>query len=432
MNIRKKRGKGVRNDRRSGNLGAGLKLLHQVRVLLTLAVLLSAPPAPASTPQLPAYLPVPPKLAKVAQALGSDFDKYEFIVAPNPNRETKTVEGKSMHFVLGDRWGHSDSGDPSKVAESWASMLEGARWKLICRCGTNPIVLTAELEQESKDIWVEISLSVADSVNVTIIERAAAARSVALDPPAPTPEKFSDLEDFPYLKHLPGSKLVKTIRVNEPLEVEVDSAPPIEKKRLVAQSYVQKEYAGPADLSAHEPYSVYRDALKKTGWQVVHTFEGSDRSLDAHYTGNGREVWADLHFWSGGRIEFRIADLGANQLARELETQGHVAIYGIYFDTDSARLRSDSEPALRQVLALLRENTKLSVEIQGHTDSRSTRAHNQVLSENRAASVKQYLVGKGIEEARLTTAGFADTRPVADNKTESGRARNRRVELVRK
>lgn len=81
---------------------------------------------------------------------------------------------------------------------------------------------------------------------------------------------------------------------------------------------------------------------------------------------------------------------------------------------------------------MLSGETSWSLTIEGHTDSTGTPAHNQVLSEQRAKSVREYLTGKGVAAGRLTTAGYGQVKPVADNATELGRAQNRRVELVKR
>ena len=88
---------------------------------------------------------------------------------------------------------------------------------------------------------------------------------------------------------------------------------------------------------------------------------------------------------------------------------------------------------LQAVADLLKQQPLLNLEIQGHTDNVGAPEANKKLSEARAAAVKTYLVSDlGVTPVRLTTAGFGDTRPVGDNKTEAGRAENRRVELVKK
>jgi OOP family OmpA-OmpF porin len=122
----------------------------------------------------------------------------------------------------------------------------------------------------------------------------------------------------------------------------------------------------------------------------------------------------------------------ADPIADELKTKGRVRLYGINFDSDSDVLRPESKSTLDHVVATLKKDTALQITIEGHTDSTSTPQHNQQLSEKRAAAVKAYLVTAGVDAARLATAGFGATKPVAPNDSALGRAENRRVELVRK
>lgn len=120
------------------------------------------------------------------------------------------------------------------------------------------------------------------------------------------------------------------------------------------------------------------------------------------------------------------------QMASELKTKGRVRLYGINFDSDSDVIREESKPTLDQVASMLQSAADLKLTIEGHTDSTATPEHNQDLSTRRASSVKQYLVGKGIDAARLDAAGFGATKPVATNDTPLGRAANRRVELAKR
>jgi outer membrane protein OmpA-like peptidoglycan-associated protein len=106
-------------------------------------------------------------------------------------------------------------------------------------------------------------------------------------------------------------------------------------------------------------------------------------------------------------------------------------IYGVNFDTDKSTLRDDSTPVLEQLLAMFKADPKLSGELSGHTDDRGADAYNQKLSEDRAAAVKAWLVSKGVADARITTKGYGETKPLVPNTSDQNRAKNRRTELLR-
>ena len=118
-------------------------------------------------------------------------------------------------------------------------------------------------------------------------------------------------------------------------------------------------------------------------------------------------------------------------IASELANSGRSRLYGINFDTDSAALRSDALPEVGELFSVLKADPKLRVSIEGHTDTTGTPAHNLDLSRHRADAVMAELVKRGIAAARMTAAGFGQTKPVASNDTEIGRAQNRRVEVVK-
>ncbi len=102
----------------------------------------------------------------------------------------------------------------------------------------------------------------------------------------------------------------------------------------------------------------------------------------------------------------------------------------VYFDVNKTNISPTAAKALDRNGEILKKNPEIKVEIGGHTDSGGPEKVNQKISEKRAQSVKKYLMDKfGIEENRLIVKGYGSTRPVADNKTEEGRAKNRRVEL---
>jgi outer membrane protein OmpA-like peptidoglycan-associated protein len=103
----------------------------------------------------------------------------------------------------------------------------------------------------------------------------------------------------------------------------------------------------------------------------------------------------------------------------------------IHFEFDKARIKPDSFPILDAVVKVLVDYPDISLEIQGHTDNKGTPAYNKKLSQDRADSVRLYLMGKGISGARLTAKGFGQEVPIETNATDAGRAKNRRVEFMR-
>ncbi len=113
------------------------------------------------------------------------------------------------------------------------------------------------------------------------------------------------------------------------------------------------------------------------------------------------------------------------------EGRRELVLEGVTFETAKATLLPESQVTLDRVAASLAAHPDLKVEVAGHTDSRGRRAANIRLSQARAQAVADYLVGRGIAASRLSAKGYGPDRPVGDNATEEGRARNRRVELLR-
>ena len=121
----------------------------------------------------------------------------------------------------------------------------------------------------------------------------------------------------------------------------------------------------------------------------------------------------------------------ASSLSDEIKKSGHVAVYGIHFDTGKSVILPDSGQILGEIVKLLQQNPELKLRVEGHTDNQGNAAANQALSEKRAQAVVVWLTTHGIPAASLTAKGFGQAQPVADNATEGGRAKNRRVELAK-
>jgi OOP family OmpA-OmpF porin len=114
----------------------------------------------------------------------------------------------------------------------------------------------------------------------------------------------------------------------------------------------------------------------------------------------------------------------------KVNDQGCWVLEQIRFDTGKSTIKAQAYPALDAVVAVLKRNPTLKVEIQGHSDNIGSEAYNRKLSGNRARAVMEYLVRKGVRAERLSAEGYGSSRPIASNDTPEGRTRNRRVELT--
>ena len=144
-----------------------------------------------------------------------------------------------------------------------------------------------------------------------------------------------------------------------------------------------------------------------------------------------REPYLRLYLVSKAPLDDRLEVVTAEKMAEEMETSGRVALYGILFDTDSARIKEESRETIAEIARFLEANPEVGVYVVGHTDNTGSYAYNLDLSKRRAAAVVRSLVEEhGIAKTRLQAVGVGPVAPVASNVSEEGRAKNRRVELV--
>ena len=130
-------------------------------------------------------------------------------------------------------------------------------------------------------------------------------------------------------------------------------------------------------------------------------------------------------------MERKMVTLKAEDISGDIARQGRAVFYGILFDFDKAQIKPESEPQLVEMAKALKADPKLKVFIVGHTDNQGKLDYNTGLSQRRAEAVARALTtGHGIPAARLTAKGLASLAPVATNRTDEGRAKNRRVEMV--
>lgn len=216
-----------------------------------------------------------------------------------------------------------------------------------------------------------------------------------------------------------------------------------------------RQFAGREGRFLQNVYALKTGARRPSAVELIRNFEVAFRQA------GGQMVWSSV---DEGQATYRLRDRGgerwmhieignqgawmrqtvvdvqamqqkvevsASDMLQALDRDGFIALRGIEFNTGQDTLRPESEPLLNEVLNLLKGAATLRLSIEGHTDNVGAASANLSLSRRRAERVKAWLVGQGVPAARLATQGFGDTKPVADNRTEEGRSRNRRVELVK-
>ena len=128
---------------------------------------------------------------------------------------------------------------------------------------------------------------------------------------------------------------------------------------------------------------------------------------------------------------FRLAE-GGKSMREQLDETGKIVTHGILFDVNSAKIKGESYKTLKDIGQLLQDDPELRLSIEGHTDSDGSDEHNMTLSQNRADSVRDYLVVTySIDASRLEAKGWGESKPIGANDTAEGKANNRRVELVK-
>ena len=124
-------------------------------------------------------------------------------------------------------------------------------------------------------------------------------------------------------------------------------------------------------------------------------------------------------------------EVTANEMLDALNKDGFIAL-NILFETGKSAIQDESLPVVDQIFELMKSDPAIKISIEGHTDNAGDPAANKKLSTDRAKSVMDALITKGIDKARLSSVGWGQEKPVADNRTDEGRTKNRRVEIVKK
>jgi OmpA-OmpF porin, OOP family len=274
--------------------------------------------------------------------------------------------------------------------------------------------------------------------------------------------------DHPLLTRFPGAVIVKYVQAAyDEYELPLGKhlgAKGFAHSEKVTGKYTSTEYVVPAGHAVVEVFENYRQALANAGFEVQYTCvneaecggalgrimgaawyadsrylaaKGGDPAaptyvaLFVHKRGSSPEIGVFQRIIESRPMKTGQVTASAADITQGLAAQGKFALYGLYFDTGKAALKPESDAALEQVALVLKGSPSLALYVVGHTDSTGQVASNVDLSERRAAAAVKALVERyGIAASRLTAKGVGPFAPVGPNRTEDGRAKNRRVELV--
>ena len=249
-------------------------------------------------------------------------------------------------------------------------------------------------------------------------------------------------KDHPLLSRMPNFHITdykETEFDSHKFIVEQDKKPVpvnIEGHKYYIEYNLDKGAATPGELKIRRNI---QEALRKIGGKVV--FDTNfNRSSTIVLKKDGKETWVEVS--SGDKMyRLRIVEkeamkqevvANAEAMGNDIKTTGHVSIYGIYFDTGKSEIKPESDAAISEIAKLLKNNNDLKLYVVGHTDNVGSFDSNMKLSKDRADAVAKILSGKhGIAAARLKPYGVGSLSPVTSNDTEEGKAKNRRVELVK-
>lgn len=272
------------------------------------------------------------------------------------------------------------------------------------------------------------------------------ALSLALPLLAVAGDDIAGSKDHPLLTRYPGSYISEYSKAYNATEFKVGKGDNATTQTVEGDTTSLRYFYGSPETQA-SPLQIirnYQNAIRQIGGEVVYERlpsegDGGETTLKVH-TG-GKDVWVKLvpdiygaptqdYLLVVAEVAAMAQAVTANQLRDELDRNGFITLH-VNFDTGKSVLKPDDLATMQQVAMMMKASPALKLRVEGHTDNVGDAASNKALSEARANSVMDAIVQAGVPAERLGAAGFGQERPVADNRSEEGRAKNRRVELVK-
>jgi OOP family OmpA-OmpF porin len=184
----------------------------------------------------------------------------------------------------------------------------------------------------------------------------------------------------------------------------------------------------------------YENASKKIGGTTLFLTAADEGVATFKIVKGTREAWVKVEKGANDAEDYTLTiveveamkqEITSNDILNALNADGYIALY-INFDTGKSVVKAESLPIIDQLAEMMNSNADLKISIEGHTDNAGAAEANKTLSLNRGKAVMNALLAKSISASRLSSLGWGQERPIADNRTEEGKSKNRRVEIVKK
>jgi OmpA-OmpF porin, OOP family len=250
------------------------------------------------------------------------------------------------------------------------------------------------------------------------------------------PNDFEGCKDYPFFSRMPNFYISACSQSFNKLEYVVSEGVTDTKEGELTTI----SYSFPDDASIKVPSQLqiirnYENAITKLGGKKIYD---DDQYLSYSLKKNSKEYIICVAMGNGNighdlmvlEVELMKQEITANDIMDALNKDGYISL-NILFETGKSAIQNESLPIVDQVFELMNGNATLKISIEGHTDNVGVPENNKKLSNDRAKAVMDALIAKGIDKSRMSFIGWGQEKPVADNRTDEGRAKNRRVEIVK-
>ncbi|MFL5314780.1 MAG: OmpA family protein [Microvirga sp.] len=365
-----------------------------------------------------------PNYAAAAEAEVRPYDVAEFSLRKANEIESIEVKGRTCRQSYAAKEGAQTASDLD-IQSSYREELRKLGAQILYTDERNTV---AKLARGPEETWLKVYSQETDIDVVTVVKQAL---KLTLTPPSGPDYRL--LGHMPnYAAGTPEKKAFDELGFAVRGEEEVTEIPAQGAKYVVAYSLKPgAEAASDAEIQEN-----YRAALGLLAAALLYT---DPRTTVARLEQNGQTIWVRVYS-QDGEIEVRAIEEKpfpatlpppqAAALKSALDREGRVALY-VGFDGAKAALKPEAAKTVAEIVKLLKENPTLKLSIEGHTDDVGPRPLNEKLSRDRAAAVLEAIAAGGIARARLSSTGHGPAKPLADNGTSEGRAKNCRVELVK-